>query len=162
MVRNYYQRNAEKNEWIKVAEEADERLEAKFAAVINTKPDEEEKNPQAMPEEQPDVPIGTFQHTNVVSPSYATKPTISSLLSPSAESTDNQTLSLPGIPATEMHAKSEPVANPEISEPIPTETNSIKETNPKPEMSSFFNSQISSFPNSQVSGFSKIPSSVLP
>ncbi|KAG2735556.1 hypothetical protein G9P44_001770 [Scheffersomyces stipitis] len=46
MVRNYFQRNAEKNGWNKAARDADERLEAKFAAVLNPKADGSEDTPE--------------------------------------------------------------------------------------------------------------------
>lgn len=41
MVRNYFQRNAEKHDWFRIAEEADKRLEEKFAAVL-AKPEQNE------------------------------------------------------------------------------------------------------------------------
>lgn len=41
MVRNYFQRNAEKHDWLRIAEEADKRLEEKFAAVL-AKPEQNE------------------------------------------------------------------------------------------------------------------------
>ncbi|EAZ63144.1 DNA-binding protein SNT1 [Scheffersomyces stipitis CBS 6054] len=78
MVRNYFQRNAEKNGWNKAARDADERLEAKFAAVLNPKADVEQRQYQAEQYQQQPlpqhirvhedpiirqyIPMGTFQH----------------------------------------------------------------------------------------------------
>ncbi|CAK7901680.1 hypothetical protein CAAN1_06S05226 [[Candida] anglica] len=81
MVRNYFQRNAEKQNWGEVVRIADARSEAKFAAVIGTKNDigEPISNPSpsysyhGYPESQaqttaivstPGIAIGTFQHNN--------------------------------------------------------------------------------------------------
>ncbi|KAK6455456.1 DNA-binding protein SNT1 [Scheffersomyces xylosifermentans] len=53
MVRNYFQRNSEKNGWNKLAEEADQRLEAKFAAVLNPKEGgSAESSPQVTEQEE--------------------------------------------------------------------------------------------------------------
>lgn len=68
MVRNYYQRNAEKNGWNIIAENTDAKLDAKFAAVLGSKVDSKEYiAQQASPEESSDMskpvaPVGTFQH----------------------------------------------------------------------------------------------------
>lgn len=79
MVRNYFQRNAERHGWNEVAEKADERLQAKFAAVLNTPSDTNtkqdlitEKYPIQTPvintsitpttAQSAYIPIGTFQH----------------------------------------------------------------------------------------------------
>ncbi|CAG90447.2 DEHA2G09900p [Debaryomyces hansenii CBS767] len=82
MVRNYFQRNAERHGWNEVAEKADERLQAKFAAVLNT-PSEQNAAQDSIAEKYPIhpsqppvistsitptaaqsayIPIGTFQH----------------------------------------------------------------------------------------------------
>ncbi|CUM49797.1 uncharacterized protein AC631_03266 [Debaryomyces fabryi] len=79
MVRNYFQRNAERHGWNEVAEKADERLQAKFAAVLNAPSDTNTKQ-DLMTEKYPIqppvintsitpttaqsayIPIGTFQH----------------------------------------------------------------------------------------------------
>lgn len=66
MVRNYYQRNAEKNGWTRIAEDADKRLEARYLAATGHYP-----VPPTAPTNgtfyhyqpmEPLVPVGTFQH----------------------------------------------------------------------------------------------------
>lgn len=65
MVRNYFQRNFEKNDWNRIAEEANLRIKAKFAAVLNQ--DDNVSSPplsngQPLTNGPPSIPIGTFQH----------------------------------------------------------------------------------------------------
>lgn len=81
MVRNYFQRNAERHGWNEIAENADQRQQAKFAAVLNTTSDSNTKQEQVgdkYPIYPPPpvintsttpttahsayIPIGTFHH----------------------------------------------------------------------------------------------------
>jgi hypothetical protein len=64
MVKNYFQRNAEKNDWNRIAAEADNRLKAKFAAVLKTDDTEGEALSPPTSGLQSTIPIGTFQHAS--------------------------------------------------------------------------------------------------
>jgi hypothetical protein len=94
MVRNYFQRNADKNDWNRIAAEADNRLKAKFAAVLKTDDTEGEAPSPPTSGLQSNIPIGTFQHAPA-------KVNINSLLSQSPNK----------VPATENYVVL-PVPNP--------------------------------------------------
>lgn len=124
MVRNYFQRNFEKNDWNRVAEEADSRLQAKFAAVL--KSDDKEVSSPPLSNGAPPIPIGTFQHpalsnktpVSELSPPNTMKVNINSLLSdsssrPQPESCEpsHSQIADPPIKAEVPIQKVEPISN---------------------------------------------------
>ncbi|ODV78265.1 uncharacterized protein CANTADRAFT_6669 [Suhomyces tanzawaensis NRRL Y-17324] len=127
MVRNYFQRNAEKNGWNEIAQAADQRLEAKFAAVLSTKLEQKADTTEAHKEPSKDtsaseaaittvttsqspapqsayIPYGTFHHGAAATISTPNPPRmgINSLLA--------------DLPATQP-PRSIPQAKPVVSEP---------------------------------------------